>query len=604
MTENILLGLACIVILGVAASWLAWRLRLPSILLLLIFGFIAGPATGFLNPDALFGDLLLPIVSLSVAIILFDGGLGLNLAELRKTGGVVLRLITLGAMVTWVAGAAVAYYVVGFEPELALLLGAILIVSGPTVILPILRQLRPSGQVGTVLRWEGIVIDPIGAILAVLVLQAIIATGGQVAASTIALGLVRTLLLGGAIGVLGALLLVQLLKHYWIPDFLHSVVTLALVIGVFLASNYLQAESGLLAVTVMGIALANQKSVNVRHIAEFKENLGLLITSMLFIILTARLELSELTEVGAGSVVLLLALVLVARPLAVFLSSFGSKLKLNERLFMSWMAPRGIVAASVSSNFALLLVEEGYAQAAKLVPLTFIIIAGTVIIYGLSAAPAARRLKVAEPDPQGVLMVGAHSWARAIANALHKEGIKVLMVDNNYASVRAARMEGLPVFYGNILSQYTMNEIDLGGIGRALTLTSDNAFNSLVVLQLANDLGRSSVFQLPVEGGEDKKTTSLHLEGRLLFAPYATYEFFERSFASGATIKVTELTEEFNYEAFREYYGESVLPLFSIDQNGKMLIFTADNLIKPKTGQKLISLIRPAEGKRLASSEG
>jgi len=163
---------------------------------------------------------------------------------------------------------------------------------------------------------------------------------------------------------------------------------------------------------------------------------------MLFIILTARLKLSELTEVGAGSVVLLLALVLVARPLAVFLSSFGSKLKWNERLFMSWMAPRGIVAASVSSNFALLLVEEGYAQAAKLVPLTFIIIAGTVIIYGLSAAPAARRLKIAEPDPQGVLMVGAHSWARAIANALHNEGIKVLMVDNNYASVRAARMEG------------------------------------------------------------------------------------------------------------------------------------------------------------------
>ena len=596
MTENILLGLACIVILGVAASWLAWRLRLPSILLLLIFGFIAGPATGFLNPDALFGDLLLPIVSLSVAIILFDGGLGLNLAGLRKTGSVVLRLITLGALVTWVAGAAVAYYVVGLEPELALLLGAILIVSGPTVILPILRQLRPSGQVGTVLRWEGIVIDPIGAILAVLVFQAIIASGGQVAASTIALGLVRTLLLGGATGVLGALLLVQLLKHYWIPDFLHSVVTLALVIGVFLASNYLQAESGLLAVTVMGIALANQKSVNVRHIAEFKENLGLLITSMLFIILTARLKLSELTEVGAGSVVLLLALVLVARPLAVFLSSFGSRLKWNERLFMSWMAPRGIVAASVSSNFALLLVEEGYAQAAKLVPLTFIIIAGTVIIYGLSAAPTARRLKIAEPDPQGVLMVGAHSWARAIANALHKEGIKVLMVDNNYASVRAARMEGLPVFYGNILSQYTMNEIDLGGIGRALALTSDNAFNSLVVLQLANDLGRSSVFQLPAEGGEDKKATSLHLEGRLLFAPYATYEFFERSFASGATIKVTKLTEEFNYEAFREYYGGLVLPLFSIDQNGKMLVFTADNVIKPKTGQKLISLIRPAEG--------
>jgi NhaP-type Na+/H+ or K+/H+ antiporter len=594
MDENVLLGLACIIVLGIVASWLAWRLRLPSILLLLIFGFIAGPATGFLDPDGLFGDLLLPIVSLSVAIILFEGGLNLRFAELKETGGVVLKLITIGVLVTWLIGAITAYFILDLDLELAILLGAILVVTGPTVILPLLRHLRPAGQVGAVLKWEGIVIDPVGAILAVLVFQAIVAGGGQEAASAIALSLAKTLLFGGAIGILGAIFLVQLLKRYWIPDFLHSVVSLAVVIAAFTASNYLQTDSGLLSVTVMGIALANQKSVNVRHIIEFKENLRVLIISSLFILLTARLQISELASISAGSIALLAVLMLVARPAAVALSSLGSKLKLKERLFISWLAPRGIGAAAVASVFALRLTEAGYTQAELLVPLTFIVIAGTVTIYGLSASPLARWLKVAEPDPQGVLIVGGHNWARAIATALHKEGFKVLMVDTNWANISAARMAGVSTFYGNILSQYTLDEIELGGIGRLIALTSDNKYNSLATLQLANDLGRSAVYQLPAAGEEhEKKAVSQHLRGRLLFASNATYGYLAEQFNSGATVRTTELKEEFNYNAFKEYYGESALPLFLIDQSGKMTVFTVDNPPKPKPGQKLISIIKP-----------
>ncbi|MCJ7763807.1 MAG: cation:proton antiporter, partial [Dehalococcoidales bacterium] len=569
MDDNVLLGLACIIVLGITASWLAWRLRLPSILLLLIFGFIAGPGTGFLNPDGLFGDLLLPIISLSVAIILFEGGLNLRFAELKETGGVVLKLITIGVLATWLIGSAAAYFILDLDLELAILLGAILVVTGPTVILPLLRHLRPAGQVGAVLKWEGIVIDPVGAMLAVLVFQAIVAGGGQEAASAIALSLVKTLLFGGAIGVLGAVILVQLLKRYWIPDFLHSVVSLALVIAAFTASNYLQTDSGLLSVTVMGIALANQKSVNVRHIIEFKENLRVLLISGLFILLTAQLQISELEKIGIGSIALLAILMLVARPASVALSSLGSKLKLKERLFISWLAPRGIIAAAVASVFALRLTEAGYTQAELLVPLTFVVIAGTVTVYGLSAAPLARWLKVAEPDPQGVLIVGGHSWARAIATTLHKEGFKVLIVDTNWANISAARMTGVSTFYGNILSQYTLDEIELGGVGRLMALTSDNEYNSLATLQLANDLGRSAVYQLPAAGEEqEKRAVSQHLRGRLLFAPDATYSYLAEQFASGATIRTTELTEEFDYDAFKKYYGESALPLFLIDQSG------------------------------------
>ena len=598
MDENVLLGLACIIVLGIAASWLAWRLKLPSILMLLIFGFVAGPATGFLNPDGLFGDLLIPAVSLSVAVILFEGGLSLRLNEIHQTGGVVLKLVTIGVLISWLAGAAAAYFILDLYFELAVLLGAILVVTGPTVILPLLRHLRPAGQVGAVLKWEGIVIDPVGAILAVLVFQAIAAGSGPEAASAIALSLVKTLVFGGGIGIIGAITLVQMLKRFWIPDFLHSVVALAVVIAAYTASNYIQTESGLLSVTVMGIALANQKSVNVHHIIEFKENLRVLLISGLFILLTARLELDDLASIGAGSLALLAVLMLLARPLAVAVSSLGSKLKLKERLFISWLAPRGIVAAAVASVFALRLAEAGYEQAKLLVPLTFIVIAGTVAVYGLTASPVARWLKVAEPDPQGVLIIGGHSWARQIAATLHNEGIKVMIVDSSRVNISAARMAGMATFYGNILSQHALDEIELSGLGRLLALTPDNEYNSLATLQLANDFGRSEVYQLPAGSEEkEKKAVSQHLRGRVLFAAEATYGYLTGQFAAGASVKTTELTEEFDYEAFQAHYGQSALPLFLIDQNGKLTVFTANNPPKPKAGQRIISLIKPEESK-------
>jgi len=594
MSENLLLGLASIIVLGITASWLAWRLKLPSILVLLIFGFIAGPATGFINPDELFCDLLLPIVSLSIAILLFEGGLNLSISELRKTGGVVFKLITLGVLITWLLGTASAYFILNLDLSLAVLLGAILVVTGPTVIMPLLRHLRPGEKVASILKWEGIVIDPIGAVLVVLVFQVTSAGEGQAAASVIAISLTETIFVGGVIGVTGALIIVQMLKRYWMPDFLHSVVSLALVLVAFTASNYLQEDSGLLTVTVMGITLANQKSVNVKHIIEFKENLRVLLISGLFIMLTARLQLEELAKISVGSIALLAVLILVARPLSVALSTLGSKLNIRERLFISWLAPRGIVAAAVASVFTIRLADAGYGKAELLVPLTFVVIAGTVTIYGLTASPVARWLKVAEPDPQGLLIVGGHSWARLIAGALQQEGFKILIVDNNWVNISKARMIGVSTFYGNILSQYTLDEIELSGIGRLVALTSDNEYNSLATLQLTNDFGRAEVYQLPAgdEEKEGKKAVSRYLRGRLLFGNNATYNSLARWFAAGAVIKKTELTEEFDYDAFKAYYGDKAAPLFLIDQNNKLIIFTVDNPLKPKPGQKLISLIK------------
>ncbi len=598
MSEQILIGLAAIIVLGIGAEWLAWRFRLPSILLLLIFGLIAGPVTGFLNPDVLFGDLLLPMVSLAVAVILLEGGLNLRLTELRHVGITVRRLITIGVLVTWGTGTIAAYYLLGLELPLALLLGAILVVSGPTVIVPLLRHLRPSSQVASILKWEGIVIDPIGAMLAVLVFEAIFIGGFREAITMSVIGLVKTIVIGGGIGVLAAFVMVLMLRRFWIPDFLHGVASLALAIGAFTASNLLQTDSGLLTVTVMGIALANQKVVSVRHIIRFKENLRVLLISGLFILLAARLRISDLTYINVNSLALLGALMLVARPASVALSTLRSKLSRQERLFLSWMAPRGIVAAAVASIFALRLVEAGYPQAELLVPITFMVIIFTVAIYGLTTPPLARWLKVAKPNPQGVLIVGAHSWGRVIAEVLQTEGYRTLVVDDNWANISAARISGVPTFYANILSEYALDEIELSEIGRLLALTSDDEFNSLATLQFVDVFGRAEVYQLPPESSEEgpRKTVSQHLQGRLLFSPEITYAYLSQRFAHGAVVKTTKLTQEFDYNAFQALYDDAV-PLFLITQNGNLVVFTKDNPPSPQPGQTLISLVTPIEEK-------
>ena len=597
MTDDLLLGLASIIMLGISAQWLAWRFQLPSILLMLLFGIIAGPVTGFLDPDELFGDLLLPVVSLSVAVILFEGGLSLRIAELRRMGSVILRLIIIGSLVTWIIGSAAAYYLIDFKLDLAVLLGAILVVSGPTVILPIIRHVHPTSELSSVLKWEGIVVDPLGAILAVIVFQEVLGGHLENATGHIVIGIVQTILIGAFAGLVGAYFILFMLKRYWIPDFLQGTVALMMVIAVYAIPHLFQEESGLLAVTVMGIVLGNQKRIAVRHIIEFKENLGILLVSSLFIVLAARLHPSDWSDLGWYTPSFLLALIFIARPLSVVLSTIGSGLQWKERVFLMWMAPRGIVAAAVASVFALRLADAGHPQAHLLVPLTFLVIIVTVVIYGLSAFPLARWLQVSQPNPQGFLIVGAHPWARKIAIALQEKGFKVLVIDTSWANLATARNAGLPTFYSSALSQYALDEIDLGGIGRLLALTPNNGANSLAALHFAPYLGRANVYQLPPESSESgrKEAVSQHLRGRFLFGSEATFYHLTERFNSGALVKATGLTEQFDYADFQALYGESAIPLFLINQTGIVSVFTTDIQLKPEPGYTLVSLVDPVE---------
>ncbi len=311
-----------------------------------------------------------------------------------------------------------AYFVVGLQLAPAILLGAILVVSGPTVIIPLLRHVKPIGNIGSIVKWEGIVNDPIGAILAVLVFEVILAGGMREGSSLAIWGVVKAVIAGGMIGLAGASALVILLKRYLIPDFLQNPVALMLVVICYTASNAILTESGLLAVTIMGIALANQRFVSIRDITEFKESLRVLLISCLFIILASRLTFEQLSLFNAANWIFIGMLIVIIRPAAVFVSALRSELKWRERLFLAWMAPRGIVAAAVISIFAIRLAEIGIPNSESLMPLTFQVIIGTVAIYGITAPFVARWLKVAKPDPQGVLFAGAQPWVQKIANTL------------------------------------------------------------------------------------------------------------------------------------------------------------------------------------------
>lgn len=589
---NNLAGISGIIILGVLAQWIAWRLKLPSILLLLMFGFAAGPATGFIKPDLLFGESLFPLVSLFVALILFEGGLSLKIKELRATGNVVQRLISIGALVTWFLTSAGAVYILDMDLTTSVLLGAVTLVTGPTVVIPLLRLVRPKGRVASILKWEGILIDPIGAVLAVLVFEAIIAGRFHEVPWMAAAGILRTFLMGTLMGAAGAVAIILFLRHYLIPDSLQSPVTLMSVVGVFTASNYIQAESGLLAVTLMGIALTNQKFVDIKHIIEFKENLRVLLLAVLFITLSARLELSDFQGLGIKSIVFLAGLILVVRPLAVLSSTLGSNLGWRERVFTAFIAPRGIVAASVASVFALELSRAGYPGANTLASVTFLIIIGTVIFYGLTATPLARALKLALPSPQGLLIIGAHPWTISIAKAVMDSGFKVIMVDTNWENITAARMAGIQTYFGSALSDTVLHDLDLEGIGRVLALTPNYSVNSLAVLRFNEVFDRAELYQLYPETRREKEPVSRHLHGRFLFGPNATFEELSIMFSSGATVKKTGFTEQFDYSSFREIHHNAI-PIFLITEKAELQVITADKGPDPLPGQALLTVVRP-----------
>ena len=594
MTIELGLMLAGMLMIGFLAQWLAWRVKLPAILFLLLAGIVLGPVSGVLDPDKLLGGLLFPTVSLAVALILFEGSLTLRFHGLPGIGKAVRGLVSYGAVASLLLLALAAHLVAGLAWPIALLFGALACVTGPTVIAPMLRTLRPNARIANTLRWEGIVIDPLGALFAVLIYEAIVS---RQEGHTIGI-FVATIGCGAVIGALSAWLMAFFLRRQMIPEYLQNYAVLAAVLLAFSLSNTITHESGLLAVTIMGIALGNLRGVHIDDILDFKESLTTVLVSLLFILLAARLHWPLPDGMLGAGIALFVIAQLVVRPLTVAISSFGSGLNWRERTLIGWVAPRGIVAASVSALFALRLDALGVAGAEALVPLVFTLIIGTVTLQSATARPLAIWLKVAEPEPRGVLIFGSDRVARVVAKVLADAGFRVVLADDQWDNMRAARMEGLTTFFGNPASHYAERNLDLSGIGHLLAMSTHGERNSLACVHYRQEFGHSKVYLLRNLNREESTARGAIAEAGVATALVSDDMTHSRLMAlldEGWRTKSTKITATFGWTQFVAQYGQSSMPLFGVDEKGDLRIASSSRPVEPKAGWTVIALIPPEQ---------
>lgn len=581
--------LSGVVGLGIAAQWLAWYLKQPSILFLLLIGIIVGPILGIFDPDLVLGELMFPFISLGVAIILFEGSLTLEFDEIKQHGTVVQMLVSVGVVITIAIVALSTYLLFDVDPLIALLFGALVCVTGPTVIMPLLRSVRPNKTISNILKWEGIIIDPIGAIAVVLIYEYII-SGGE--ASSILL-FAKIVVLASAIGMAGAWALAFLMRRNMIPEFLRNVFTLAFVLLLFSISNHLEHESGLLTVTVMGVALANWPKFPRDTILEFNESLTILLISVLFIILAARVELADLMSVGVAGLVLLAIVMFVARPLSVWASAIGSNLKTNEKLMISWIGPRGIVAAAISSLFAIRLQEYDIQGVELLVPLVFMVIIGTVMIQGLGAKMVANFLGVREPETNGILVVGSNPVALMVATSLKDHGFDVVIAHNNYTNIAKARMSGLRTYFGNPVSDHADHHLDLIGIGHLFAMSIDKELNTLSEIHYRHEFGEQKIFRLKFsdeKAKSERDTKQANFHSQWLFGKDVTYTKLASMLSKKAKIKITNITDSYSFEQYKAD-NKQFVPLYTLDKEGHLNVFTDKFDGTVPRDRKLVALV-------------
>lgn len=579
---------------GVAAHWLAWRLRVPAIVFLLGAGLVAGPLTGVLDPDEVFGDLLFPLVSVAVAIILFEGSLGLGWRGVRAAGSTVWALLSVGAAVTVGVSMVAARVLLDVEWQLAALLAAVLVVTGPTVIGPIVRAIGLRGRLGAILEAEGTLIDPIGAIMAVLVYEGVYAA--EEGGADIANALLATLATGAVVGLAAALLLAVALARYVIPDELHSATTLAAVVTAFAVSNEIRPESGLVAATVMGVALASQPEARVHHVLAFNVTLRIMLISALFILLGARIETNTLREVEWRNMAFLAVLVVVGRPLSVFIATIRSELTWRERAFLAATAPRGIVAAAVASVFALQLAQLEVENSQVLVSATFTVIAGTVLLSGLGSRALATKLGLIDPKADAtVIVLGANPLARTVGRALEQHGAPVRLIDIDRRELQTARMGGLDVHRGSVVAEGTWEGAGVHAAGRFIAMAASDELNALAARRAAEVIDRRNVYALaprrPEHQGRWRQPPAS--VARMLFSESATYDHLSKLIEDGWQVSSTNITEKFGLDDHARVHPGAI-PLFVVDTRGRIDLLVLDHRRRrPGPGDKLVALTEP-----------
>ncbi len=602
-----MLELAGIIILGILAQWVAWKFKIPAILPLILIGLLVGPvAAEFLSEDnskwiepiwngkeGLFpGESLFYFVSLAISIILFEGGLTLKLNEIKNVGPVITKLITVGSLVTFFGAGMASHFIFDLSWEISFLFSALIIVTGPTVITPILRNIPLKKDISAVLKWEGILIDPIGALVAVLVFEFISVGGGGEFTKTAFIEFGKIVLFGSTFGFTFAHALNFSMNKNWIPHYLINVFALASVLGVFVLSDNFAHESGLLAVVVMGMVLGNSNSKYLKELLYFKESLSVLLISILFILLSANINIEELLLIYNWKTAILFAVVVfVIRPIGVFLSTKNSRLKLNEKLFISWVGPRGIVAAGIASLFGLKLAKQGVPGAEYITPLVFMIVLGTVLLNATTARFFAKIVKVFLMKSEGILIVGASRFSRLIASYLEANGRHVVLIDSNQGNIEKSRDLDLTALNTDIYSNNLLDDIELNDIGYLMALTGNSGINSYAIDKFSKQFGENGSFRL-VSKEEMSDNTNNPKEG--LFSHTDDFSSLTQTVNDYPKINEIEIENEAHYHKLISLSEEEeyTIPLFIKNKQGELEIISsyASEMKKIEEGQQLVYL--------------
>lgn len=605
-----MIELAGIIILGILAQWFAWKFKIPAILPLILIGLLVGPmAAEFLSEDGhkwiepvwngekgLFpGEGLFYFVSLAISVILFEGGLTLKLKEIRNIGGVITKLISLGSLVTFILAAFAVHYIFDLDFELSFLFSALIIVTGPTVITPILRNIPLKKDVSTVLKWEGILIDPIGALVAVLVFEFIFVGGGGGFTKTALIEFGKIILFGSTFGFAFAHAFHFLIRQKLIPHYLMNVFALSAVLGVFVLSDSFAHESGLLSVVVMGMVLGNKNGSYLKEVLYFKESLSVLLISVLFILLAANIDFDNLMLLANWKTALLFAVVVfVIRPLGVFLSASGSSLSFNEKLFISWVGPRGIVAAGIASLFGSKLMAEDVVNAQYITPLVFMIVLGTVLLNATTARYFAKLVGVFLKNSEGILIVGASPVSRLIGKYLVDNGRHVVFIDSNQDNVKEAQNRGLEAINTDIYSVNLEDNIELNDVGFLMALTGSANINDYAINKFSQQFGENGSFRL-ISSDEMNDPENNPKEG--LFSHTDDFNSLTELSRKHPTIHEVELKDRKHYEALIEMTNndEDMIPLLIKDKRGVLEIISSNNkaIDEIDNGYKLVYLGKP-----------
>lgn len=591
------LVIAMVGMLGIGAQWLAWRTGWPAIVLMLAAGFLAGPVLGLFDPEHAFGDLLDPMIAIGVALILFEGGLSLDFRELRHAGEGVWRLVLLGGPIAWVLGAFAAHSIGGLEWPVAILFAGILVVTGPTVVMPLLRQSSVKARPAAILKWEAIVNDPIGALFAVVSYEYFRAVTESPGASLFEVvpPLIIAAIIAGLIGYVAAAAIAWAFPRGAIPEYLKVPVLLTSVIVVFVLSNQIEHEAGLVAVTVMGIALANMNVSSLRSIHPFKQNIAVILIAGIFVLLSASLEFEELAYLNWNFGLFLLALLFLVRPATILLSLLGSSVPWNERLFLSWIAPRGIVLVAISGLFALRLEDIGY-DGTALIGLSFAVVVATIVAHGFTIDLVARLLNLKGSNRPGVLIVGSTPWTISLALMMQELKAPVMVVNSSWQRLALARQKGLPFYHGEILNEATEHNLDLTPYSVLVAATENEAYNALVCNEFAYEIGRDTVFQLgDAIDDEDRHALPSGIRGRALFESGFGVEDVNERLARGWVFRKTKLSEEFTFAAAQDRLPDAAAMLLLVRDNGTLRFFTHAARPEPRAGDVIVSFAPPQE---------